>query len=501
MRTTVISRSRNGGGPGAVPTRPMGGEFRVLAWLCRHPLITATPPSLMAAVIRFGPPAVGAAIGALLVALAVWWRAHPPSYDRWAAPRVRTVWRRWWAYGSRRWTRLLEACELTREHRHHGRLIVPRVVRVRAVTPSIDTMRVRLVPGQDLKTWVERLPALADALGVHQVAVTRHRPGVLALIIERRMPFTYVVPATRIPETAVEVDLMAIVIGEDEYGRPYLLRLRGKHFLGVGSTGSGKSGLMWNPLRALGPMIRDRLVRVWMIDLKGGMETASARPLFHRWARTGPDAVTMLTEFRDAMTARQDTLRGAGQRRSTITVDTPFELLVIDELAMATAYGDRALVREALRLLAEILTQGRANDFSVMAYVQEPSKDVVEVRDLFTTKACLGVTAAVHVDMALGDGARDKGALADEIPGDEPHAGIGFAIAPGSRLPVRFRAGLVTDADIAELVTTCAPGTDNPAVEPDERRWGGTGRATHLVALPTPPTTTTDDTTGSESAS
>jgi len=62
----------------------------------------------------------------------------------------------------------------------------------------------------------------------------------------------------------------------------------------------------------------------------------------------------------------------------------------------------------------------------------------VDVRELFTTRICLGVTAASHVDMALGDGARDKGALADEIPGDEAHAGIGFAIAPGSRLPVRL---------------------------------------------------------------
>ncbi len=157
-----------------------------------------------------------------------------------------------------------------------------------------------------------------------------------------------------------------------------------------------------------------------------------------------------------------------------------------------------------MRLLAEILTQGRAADCSVMAFVQEPSKDVVEVRDLFTTKICLGVTTAVHVDMALGDGARDKGALADEIPGDEAHAGIGFAIAPGSRLPVRLRAGLVTDRDIAELVTTCAPGTHFGDVD-ERQRWGGTGRATHLIALPTPPTAdSTDGTTGAsgeESAS
>jgi DNA segregation ATPase FtsK/SpoIIIE, S-DNA-T family len=61
------------------------------------------------------------------------------------------------------------------------------------------------------------------------------------------------------------------------------------------------------------------------------------------------------------------------------------------------------------------------------------------------------------VDMVLGDGARERGALADEIPGDEAHAGIGFVIDTGSRLPVRFRAGWVTDGDIDDLAARCAP--------------------------------------------
>ncbi len=113
---------------------------------------------------------------------------------------------------------------------------------------------------------------------------------------------------------------------------------------------------------------------------------------------------------------------------------------------MLTAYGDRSDVREALRLLAEIMTQGRAPRFSVAGYIQEPSKDILDVRDLFTTRVCLGVTTASHVDMVLGDGARDRGALADEIPGDARHAGIGFTIDPITRLPVRFRAGYSTDA-------------------------------------------------------
>jgi DNA segregation ATPase FtsK/SpoIIIE, S-DNA-T family len=180
------------------------------------------------------------------------------------------------------------------------------------------------------------------------------------------------------------------------------------------------------------------------------------------------------------MKARQEHLRRSRTRKLAVCEQWPLELLMVDEMAMLTAYGDRADVREALRLLAEILTQGRACLVSVIGYVQEPSKDIVDVRELFTTRICLGVTAASHVDMVLGDGARERGALADEIPGDEAHAGIGFVIDSGSRLPVRFRAAYVADEEIDELVTRCAtwarPGDvidlaqrrDNPAGGPDD---------------------------------
>ncbi|HVL83783.1 MAG TPA: hypothetical protein VM367_05730 [Pseudonocardia sp.] len=109
---------------------------------------------------------------------------------------------------------------------------------------------------------------------------------------------------------------------------------------------------------------------------------------------------------------------------------------------MLTAYGERGAVREALRLLAEILTQGRACLVSVMGYVQEPSKDVIDVRELFTTPVCLGVTAASHVDMVLGDGARERGALADEIPGDEAtpvRVRCRRRLAPAGAVPGRVR--------------------------------------------------------------
>jgi DNA segregation ATPase FtsK/SpoIIIE, S-DNA-T family len=51
--------------------------------------------------------------------------------------------------------------------------------------------------------------------------------------------------------------------------------------------------------------------------------------------------------------------------------------------------------------------------------------------------------------MVLGDGARDRGALADEISPLPPiGAGVGYVRLEASPDPVRVRAAYVTDQDI-----------------------------------------------------
>jgi S-DNA-T family DNA segregation ATPase FtsK/SpoIIIE len=438
-------------------SRRVGGEFRGVAWLVRHPLFALVPGALAAAVVLLGVLPTAIALGSLVLMIAIWGRLHPPSFDRWAAPTLRATWRRWTVYRGRRWAALLADCGLAQTNHHTGQINAPRVLRVRSATPSLDTLRVRLTRGQDLTLWTGRTEPLADALRAHRVAVTRHRPGVLTVVVEREMPFRFPIPAPAIPSAADSVDLAALPIGENEYGHPFTLPVPGRHIAVAGASGSGKSSLIWSPLRAMGPAIRDGLVRVHVIDLKGGAETRRGLPLFHRHATTAAEAIGLLTDVRDEMKARQQHMADHGLRRLDVSPATPLDVVIIDEMAMLTAYGERADVREALRLLAEILTQGRACLTSVLGYVQEPTKDVVDVRDLFTTRICLGVTAASHVDMILGDGARERGALADEIPGGDDHAGIGYVIDQRSRLPIRFRACLVTDAEIDELVRRCAP--------------------------------------------
>ncbi|MDQ2709321.1 MAG: cell division protein FtsK [Actinomycetota bacterium] len=432
--------------------------MRVARWLLRHPGFALGPVALVWAVLRFGATPVGCTVAGVVLVVLVWGRGHPATFDRWAAPRLRSMKRRWFDYRGRRWSDVLGDCELSREDRRTGELVVPRVEKVRAVTPSIDTIRVRLARGQDVKTWTDQSEALAHALCAERVAVAKYRPGRLTLVVERVDPFPWVLPAPPIPATSAEVDLRALDIGDTEYGTPATVSVTdGSHLLGVGATGTGKSGLEWGTLRQVGPMIRDGVVRVRMIDLKGGTETEAGRDLFYRYATTVEEAIRLLTEVHDDMKAAQEQQRLAGRRKDTPSVDTPQDLVYIDELAMLTAYGKREHVREALRLLAVIMTQGRSTLFTVLGFLQEPSKDILEVRELFTSRICLGVTAASHVDMTLGEGARDRGALADEIPLDEEHAGIGFRIDKGSRLPTRLRLGYSQDVDIAELARLCAP--------------------------------------------
>jgi DNA segregation ATPase FtsK/SpoIIIE, S-DNA-T family len=71
------------------------------------------------------------------------------------------------------------------------------------------------------------------------------------------------------------------------------------------------------------------------------------------------------------------------------------------------------------------------------------------MRDLFPTRIALRLVEADQVDLVLGHGARDRGAVCDRIPVTQP--GTGYILLDGLREPVRVRAAQATDADINDL--------------------------------------------------
>ena len=140
----------------------------------------------------------------------------------------------------------------------------------------------------------------------------------------------------------------------------------------------------------------------------------TARNIFARYAVSGKDALDVLDGLVAEMEARKREFAG---RVRTIPISTqyPLELLEFDEIGALTKYTDRKTRDAIVERVALLTTQGRALGMSVRGYVQEPTKDTVPVRELFTRRVCLRVTSKTHVGMVLGDGAYERGAWANRI--------------------------------------------------------------------------------------
>jgi S-DNA-T family DNA segregation ATPase FtsK/SpoIIIE len=204
------------------------------------------------------------------------------------------------------------------------------------------------------------------------------------------------------------------------------------------------------------PAILGGWVRVWALDPKR-MELSFGRDLFTRYADTA-DAMVRLLE--DAVTEMHDRAAQFGGVTRTFTPSAafPFLVVLIDELAFLTAYQpERDLRKRAEAAIATLTSQGRSVGVCVVGALQDPRKDVISLRNLFPTRIALRLDESDQVDMVLGEGARDRGAVADEIsPLPETGAGVGYVRLEGSPHVVRVRAAFVSDDDIHAMTEAAA---------------------------------------------
>jgi len=183
------------------------------------------------------------------------------------------------------------------------------------------------------------------------------------------------------------------------------------------------------------------------------MELGAGAPMFSVFCHhTGEPTVELLRQLVALMQARANRLRGKTRLHTPSTAE-PLIVVVIDEIAALTSYvTDRKLRTEIEQLLGLLLSQGRAVGISVVAAVQDPSKDTLPVRQLFTVRIGLRMTEATQTAMVLGQGARDAGAECDLIADATP--GVGYVMVDGTAQPVRVRAFHVIDCDITVLART-----------------------------------------------
>jgi S-DNA-T family DNA segregation ATPase FtsK/SpoIIIE len=423
---------------------------RFLLWLARliirHPVIDAVLTVLALVWLKAGWPGVVALVLIVVTVLAGWRGARPVSFSRWIAGPARGK-RRSWFY-RRRWGAVMMVGGLAPFYQ--GRILLPVLGKV-ASTRYTDRVAVRLVSGQSAADFSDRADNLAHGFGAMLCRVRTARSGAVLLEFVRRDALAAIVPALPIPS---HPDLRALPVGKREDGLPWLVRLHGTHLLIAGATGAGKASLLWGLVRAMFPLMQSGLVRVLAADPKL-MELAFGRAIFDRYGTyaADPEAITDMLEAAVAdMQGRA--ARFAGRRRDhTPTVDEPFVVVLVDEVAFLTAYQrDRKLRERIMAALATLTTQGRAVGYCVVAALQDPRKDVLTIRNLFPDRIAMRLDEPEQVDMVLGDGARDRGATCELISTDPAiGAGVAFVRLETDPDPVRVRGGWVSDADIWDL--------------------------------------------------
>jgi S-DNA-T family DNA segregation ATPase FtsK/SpoIIIE len=391
----------------------------------------------------WGPLLPLAPAGAVLL---VWWVTHPASFGRWCWSPVLGRWRRRW-YDRRWWSAMSTAGLVVC---FNGHKVLPILTQVRS-GPAGDVLTVRMVTGQVPEDYAAVAERFAHTFAARAVRVhAGNRPELVQLTFLRGDPLAKVVPA--LPITATP-DFAALPMGLREDGGEFLLRLTGSQVLVAGATGSGKGSVIWSFIAALAGGIGGGSVQLWGFDPKGGMELGPGLPLFDQLACDDYQQMANLLDHAVDLTRdRAARLRGI-TRQHTPSADEPLIVIVVDELAALTAYlSDRRLKERIRNSLGVLLTQGRAVGVHVLAAVQDPRKEVLPFRDLFTTRIGLRMAEPAHVDLVLGDGARDLGAWCDHIPATQP--GTGYVVLDGDPTPVRVRFAFHTDEQIRDLART-----------------------------------------------
>ncbi|WP_258009750.1 cell division protein FtsK [Mycobacterium avium] len=369
-------------------------------------------------------------IACLAVLAAVAWRlSSPDTYEQHVtAPARRMRWRLWALFG---WSRVAKACGLSASEQVTRNTADGKTTtttkwthpRVLSVDTSDHCLRitVRTRTGQMVDDLERAIPAIRDALRAHSARTTVVSPATVRMEFVMRPHLSTAetaIPTSRIATTGVE-------LGRRENGSPWTLRIAERQTLTVGCSGSGKGSIFWGIAGGFGPAVKAGVVRLLAIDLKYGIEVAIGSPLFTTVATTETAAAQLLQKLEEVMDRRGKQMAGTA-RAHRPAADNPLLVLLIDELAGLTAYmTDANLKKQVAGSLSRILTKGRGLGIVVVAFMQDPRKEILPMRGLFTQTIALRLRSRDEVAMVLGDGLADV-APAHRISPNDP--GTGYVI-------------------------------------------------------------------------
>lgn len=402
------------------------------AWGFRLELAT------IAAAWFYATRTIGVALGSVIIAVPVvvvivWPRAR------------RSAWRQLrYASVRRRFTAAMRTT--TFDRLKMGR--IPQVVKV-AETPAGYELLVRLPAGTSATDLDNAAEVAATAMGVTDLRVTRNprNASIATVAVVRRDPLAG--PALSWPlANATGWSLWEpIPVGLDENGNTVNVSLPEHNLLLGGEPGAGKSASL--SLLVAGAAL-DPTVTLWLLDGKR-VELAIWEPCAKRLV--GPslaEAIEVLDNLRAEMDARYAQLLAWRRRKVAPEDGLGLHVVVIDELALYLASGEKKARDRLAESLRDLIARGRAAGVIVLAATQRPSSDIVptSVRDLFGFRWALRCPTRDASDTILGAGWAAEGYSAADI--DPACRGVGYLLHEGG-VPVRLRAAYLDDSSLDRL--------------------------------------------------
>lgn len=310
-------------------------------------------------------------------------------------------------------------------------------------------------------------PSIAETCGCPGgLLVKRTGVGHAVLTFMWTEPFERVLPISDLPKAAAD----RIAYGVNLEGQVMSI-IMSLSVLVIGLTGSGKSGL----LHALTVDLLRKVNHVlYFSDPKGGQELGMYKPLVGKthgrrtvadWVGTADTTDRILDKMERALKERQAQLIGV--RKWTPDMDDEYPLIVgvIDE---ALEVIDKLKPASKSKLMT-ILSQGRAAGVMLVLLCQLPQKEILgQMRGLIAQRLGLATENAIDTGLIFGDTqAEEKGARCSQLT----TPGLGFARIEGERGYQPFRAALVTDDDIDQILRGELPaGMDDSMKVPVSRQ-------------------------------
>jgi DNA segregation ATPase FtsK/SpoIIIE-like protein len=295
----------------------------------------------------------------------------------------------------------------------------------------------------------------AAAMGVAEVRVRRDptNASLATVTVIRRDPLQSAAPLPSPLADAPSWTLwQPVPVGVDENGRNVTISLPEHNVLLGGEPGAGKSVAL-SLLVAAAAL--DPAATLWLFDGKR-VELAPWGACAARLI--GPDlaeAIAALEQLRTEMDCRYAQLLAWGRRKVSPDDGLGLHVVVIDELALFLASGERRQRDRLAEALRDLVARGRAAGVIVLAATQKPSSDVIptSVRDLFGFRWALRCATREASDTILGSGWASEGASAAAI--DPTSRGVSYLLHEGG-VPVRMRAAYLDDDTIARIAARAA---------------------------------------------